>query len=78
MQQNEQKELHGWSAITAHLGLTREVIIQRQYPVYKVPFSQGVYAFAQELDAHTKSIFAERKLIKVTPKKRRNRTQASV
>lgn len=60
MQQNEQKELYGWKEITAHLGMSRDAIIRRCYPIYKRPYAQEIYAFKDELDAHTQRIHAER------------------
>lgn len=73
MQQDEQKELHGWKEITAHLGLSRDMTIRRRYPVHKMPFSQGVYAFADALDAHTQSLSAKRIPIACKPRGQRHK-----
>ena len=45
-------QLQGWVQIERYLGLTRNTILARGYPVRK---DGGVFAFREELDQHAKS-----------------------
>lgn len=45
-------QLQGWVQIERYLGLTRNTILARGYPVRK---DGGVFAFREELDTHAKS-----------------------
>lgn len=49
--------LTGWKAITAHLGLSRHLVVTRGYPVRRQPGGYGVWADGEELDAHTNRLF---------------------
>ena len=42
-------KLRGWGEIERYLGLTRNTVLAREFPVYK---NGGVFAFKAELDAH--------------------------
>ena len=45
-------QLQGWVQIERYLGLTRNTILARGYPIRK---DGGVFAFKPELDQHAKS-----------------------
>ena len=60
---DDKNTLTGWTQICQYLGLTRYVIIQRGYPVFSLPYSQTVWARRTELDAHTRDLQADSKLV---------------
>lgn len=45
----DQQKLEGWGQIEDHLGMTRQTILKHGYPVKRLG---GVFAYANELDAH--------------------------
>lgn len=48
----DNKQIYGWRAICAYLGLSRRRILSLGFPVYTLPYNKLVWAEKDALDEH--------------------------